>query len=756
MKEATIKDLAYLIKQAKDENQKQPIVFLGAGASRTGGIPLAGEIVKDILTKYSANPMVQKLAKKNKSYSELMECLTPFERNKLLKKYISEAKINVTHIYLAQLLSKRYVDYVLTVNFDNLMLRALALYNEFPPTYDMAILKDLTTTTFREKSIIYLHGQHHGLWLLNTKEELEKVRSVISPILNSIKDRPWIFIGYSGNDPIFNQIVNLGRFDKGLYWVTYNNNVPDKHVIKKLLSQPNTNAYLIEGYDSDTFMLKLNNALNLPQPEIIDKPFSSLRKLLSNIVDIEDRDQFSKVKQRLVIVKSEVDKAINQFEEYENIAESTNITYDNNHLKKQIINKIVNQNFDEKDINHLEQKVIKTNDPDLNSLLSGLYSDWGISLYKRDKNLYLQCISKYKKALEINPKDDLTLFNWGTILHDRAKQEKDPELYFESIDKYEAALDVNPDLDIAYNNWGTALSELSKLTNNKSLNLKSFEKYQKATELNSNDDSIFYNWGNALQELAKSEKDPNIFSESFQKFEQAIKINPNSPTTYNNWGLALCELATILKDDKVFQLSITKYKEAVELDYNYYVAYNNWGNTLSKFGDLMNDSKLYKKSIAKYKLATDLKKDYFYAYNNWGNALYKLAKLLISTENEPSEAIKLIEKSFEKYKTAIKFDPTNHTFYNNWGGSILELAQLKEDKKLFNESMNKLHKAIDLGGSPYNLSCFYASRGEKDEALSYLKASLKNNYIKSEFVLKDPDWELFYADADFQEIISAN
>jgi len=74
---------------------------------------------------------------------DVLEKFLPDQRNELLKKYIEKAKINVTHLYLAQLLVNKYVDYVLTVNFDNLMLRALALYNEFPSTYDMAILKEL-------------------------------------------------------------------------------------------------------------------------------------------------------------------------------------------------------------------------------------------------------------------------------------------------------------------------------------------------------------------------------------------------------------------------------------------------------------------------------------------------------------------------------------------------------------------------------------------------------------------------------------
>jgi len=188
MKNATIEELAYIIKQAKENNQPQPIFFLGAGASKTGNIPLARDIIKDILNKHRNAPAIQKLNEDEKSYSKLMECLQPYERDELLKGYIRNAKINVTHIYLAQLIINGFTDYVLTVNFDNLMLRALALFNEFPATYDMAILKDLTTTGFIIKSVVYLHGQHHGLWLLNTQEEMKKVKKTFNEAIEDDND----------------------------------------------------------------------------------------------------------------------------------------------------------------------------------------------------------------------------------------------------------------------------------------------------------------------------------------------------------------------------------------------------------------------------------------------------------------------------------------------------------------------------------------------------------------------------------------
>ena len=125
MNEIKIEELAYLLREAKDANQPQPIFFLGAGASVSGNIPLANEISEIIINKFKDSPFVKKINKDERNYAALMDCLLPYQRNDLLKSLIEEAKVNVTHIYLAQLIMNGFADYVLTVNFDNLMLRAL-------------------------------------------------------------------------------------------------------------------------------------------------------------------------------------------------------------------------------------------------------------------------------------------------------------------------------------------------------------------------------------------------------------------------------------------------------------------------------------------------------------------------------------------------------------------------------------------------------------------------------------------------------
>jgi len=92
METATIEQLAYDMKEAK-ANNRSPIFFLGAGASRTGGIPLANEIAETILAEHADNPRINKLTAEDKTYAKLMNCLDPNERNELLKGYVNDSKI---------------------------------------------------------------------------------------------------------------------------------------------------------------------------------------------------------------------------------------------------------------------------------------------------------------------------------------------------------------------------------------------------------------------------------------------------------------------------------------------------------------------------------------------------------------------------------------------------------------------------------------------------------------------------------------
>jgi tetratricopeptide (TPR) repeat protein len=585
MREKSISQLAYDLKQVKEQKSKA-IFFLGAGASVTGSIPLAKDIAKEILEKYADNPSIGDMPENERSYSKLMDCLQVRQRQLLLKNYIDNAKINVTHIYLAHLMAEGFVDYVLTVNFDNLMLRALALYNIFPPTYDMAILKDLTTTSLKKNSVVYLHGQHHGLWLLNTQEEMKKVREVVPCIFHSIKnERPWVFLGYSGEDPVFEHIKKLGRFDDGCYWVAYNNNDPGTNV-QEFLKEENRNASIIKGFDADAFMLKLNNALGLPHPAVLEKPFTMLKERILEIVDIDDKEQFKGVKERLEISKRWIDQSIDLFEEnkikeIEEVIEKQNIE----RLKKEIVAILSSEKFDEVSIAGVEDRALKYNNAELKQLIANIYFNWGFTLASiaeqkkgaEAEKLCLQAVQKCQKTIKINSDDYQAYYNWGVCLSYLAEQKEGAEaeiFYQQAFEKFQKAIEIKPDVHEAYYNWGIALGKLAEQKEDaevEKIYQQVFEKYQKTIEIKPDHHEAYNNWGIYLSKLAK-QKDGSeaeiFYQQAFEKFQKAIEIKPDHHEAYYNWGTCLGKLAK-QKDgseaEKLYQQVIEKCQKAYSL-----------------------------------------------------------------------------------------------------------------------------------------------------------------------------------------------
>lgn len=230
--------------------------------------------------------------------------------------------------------------------------------------------------------------------------------------------------------------------------MTYHENNPSENVIEKLLKE-DTHSFLIKGYDSDSFFLELTNKLALSQPEIIQTPFTSLKKSLENIVDIEDKKHFKHVKERLEISKRQVDTAIQQFEvgniKNQKVLEEE---IDRDLIKRQIIDRILDEEFGENDIQSLEDNVNVMGDDEINKLLAGLINNFGVKIYheaklKNNEELYRKSIEKYEKATTINPNNDLPFNNWGSAICELAKLKNDKTLFEEVIEKSHKAYELS-------------------------------------------------------------------------------------------------------------------------------------------------------------------------------------------------------------------------------------------------------------------------------------------------------------------------
>jgi Flp pilus assembly protein TadD len=644
MNKDSIEYLAYLLDKAKQDRKDNAIFFLGAGASVSAGIPLTHVIVRHIKLKFRKNPIIKQNT--SNDYYQLMGALTADERRDLFHYYVTRdnVKLNIANVYLAQLLKLGYVDYIVTVNFDDLILKACTLFNFLPPVYDISNIKTITTTDIRTNSVIYLHGQYFGQWLLNNEEELRKVEDEILGLFNTIKTRrTWVVVGYSGNDGIFEKIKALGSFSNDLFWVKKQfNPSDDKHVID-FLETPNVNAHRIEGYYADSFFLKLHAELNkldskLNAPDIFYKPFSFLKSMMQNVNDLNENDDLSKQTANLIeVCNNRISKAIDLFEK-ENTIET---------LEQNIINAIIKGEFNNEQAKEFEDEINANGYINVKEPLSWYFNYWGSALsnlarQKGDKSLFIASFEKYQKASELNPTGDSIYNNWGSALYDLAKQKGDESLFIASFEKYQKASELNPTDDSIYNNWGSALCNLAKQKGDESLFIASFEKYQKASELNPTDDSIYYNWGIALYDLAKQKGDESLFIASFEKYQKASELNPTDDSIYNNWGSALSDLAKQKGDESLFIASFEIYQKASELNPTDDSIYYNWGTALSDLAKQKGDEALLIRAVEILKRGVEL-----------GGEVYNLA-CLFAIRKDKNNALAYLEKSLINKEISIK------------------------------------------------------------------------------------------------------
>lgn len=532
MRITSIKKIAAHLRILKEQH-RSCILFLGAGASKSAGIPLAGELA-DILIEDS--PYKDLLCDCDvKDYPSLMAELTPNSRKTFLREYINNAKLNQTHLYAAALMKAGYIDTVVTVNFDPLMLQALSVLNIFPSVYDMAISREFIIGGIEYPAVVYLHGQSHGFWQLNTQDEmpmaLENIRNLFSDITSS---RSMIVVGYSGSDPVFNELAKIAKFEHGIFWVGYKDVEPLMKVKEELLDKHNKSPWLLGGFNSDEFFRELKNELKVPEPNIINKPFSHLKETVQIINDFEiDSLKLPWTSNTLKWINT----AIEGFElgkGFQAIASaSTDSIRIDNLIEK--LKEIINEGT-YNDVLGIEEVILQSNNGDAIRYLAYIYYSWALKLSKLAKKgeaeiLFQEVFQKYQKALKIKPDMHEAFLGWGDALVALAKIKQEITLFEEAFEKYSQSSEIEPNGYVIYLNWANALTEAAKLLNNdENLFNEAFKKYNSALIIKPDLFEGFVDWGNSLFDFAKSKGTKiEIFEEAFEKMYSAGKIKATNP-----------------------------------------------------------------------------------------------------------------------------------------------------------------------------------------------------------------------------------
>jgi Tfp pilus assembly protein PilF len=775
-----IDEIVDTLRSARDRGKPAHILF-GAGCSKAAGIPLASEIVAEIHNRYSG--YCHRLAEADQQkYGACMKLLSPNERRDLLAPYLAKASINWAHIALAQFMNEKFIERALTVNFDNLLARACGLLSLYPAIYDFASAPTSDVSLIVSPAIVHLHGQGHGVALLNTEEETRAHSAKIAPVLRQSMDHPLIVIGYSGaTDDVLRILREHYPGTEYLYWLSHSDD-PDAAV--RRVADDHGYFKCVGGVDADRFLIELAQNLRCWPPTICTNPIGHLLTELNPVSDYptvpgNEVDILSTVRTRLAELEKseqkreqttrEIERLLfeGHYEESVKVFEAipaglVNIDQRNLAVAALVLaggnlyheaRKLTDDGPAEDLFRQAEAKFEAALRIKLN-VHEALYN-WGTALIERAKrasdaataeDLFKQAEAKFEAALRIKPHDHEALNNWGTALIERAKRARDAttaeDLFKQAEAKYEAALQPKPDDHETLNNLGVTLIERAKRASdpvNAEELLKLAEaKFEVALRIKPRDRETLNNWGAALIDRAKRVNDVttavDLFKQAEAKYEAALQIRPDDHEVLYNWGVALIERAkrasSAATAEDLFKQAEAKFEAALRIKPNDHEALNNWGAALSerakRAGDATTAEDLFKQAEAKFEAALRLKPDKHESLNNWGAALSERAK----RAGDATTAENLFKQAEAKYEAALRIKPDDHEVLNNWGLALVEHAKRgiseQQSTDLLDAAETKLKMAEALGNTQtYNLACLYAVLGRVDECRTTLERTEK-------------------------------
>ena len=283
LKELTIEGCVKAIKRAGEADPDyRYTLFLGAGCSKSSGIPTADELVlkRWIPDQVSSGEDPIEWAKANidgfdlndpaASYGAIIEQCFPNSRVRQteIERICEGASPGFGYSVVAQLCAQNNTPFsvVLTTNFDDLVADAMFLYAESRPLIiHHAALAEYIRPTRSRPMVVKVHGDAR-LAPKNTALETEEIEQALrQQVKKLLDDRGLLFFGYAGaDDSVFNMLAELpsNALDLGVYWI--NEKLPAKPEFREWLEE--RQATWVRYTDFDEAMLHFYRAYNLAPP----------------------------------------------------------------------------------------------------------------------------------------------------------------------------------------------------------------------------------------------------------------------------------------------------------------------------------------------------------------------------------------------------------------------------------------------------------------------------------------------------------
>lgn len=577
-----VAEIAETMRRARDRDVAAH-VLIGAGCSKSAGIPVASELIKEARRKYHARCRDLPADAKN-LYGLCMSRLTANERRALINPHIDGARMNWAHIALAQMIKKGFVSRILSVNFDPLVSRACSLVGLHPAVYDFGAAPFEDLSRIVTLAVLYLHGQSYGFVVLNTDSETERHAQKLAPVLRDTLNRaPLLAIGYSGGaDGIFSTIQQEYAQREAFYWVDKNACPLEAEGFFK--KERHVHCRYISDADADSFLLLLARELNSWPPTVFEKPIDHLLDLIEPIIPFpvgddhvdllaEARRNLSRLRQEEARKPKKISlqtmRLIGSSADVAKLAPKTLVTEQK--LKKQDRVILASALFDE--ARKLHGQVENASRSKKITLL-------------RDVN------NKLRESIRLQPDFEaakVSLARTQSELGNRTRGKESLESLRDARKIFaKTAAKSHPG---TLNELGLVLLRLGMRTpgrNGIKLLERSIFNFERSSKLDRKSPSALHNSGVAYINIARRNSDKRAikFLEAARtKFEAAISINPRFPATRTAATLATIELgcraaghrATILLKQASKQLSQLSNRSADSA-----IEFAQWGRALAE------------------------------------------------------------------------------------------------------------------------------------------------------------------------------
>ncbi|ASF47640.1 SIR2 family protein [Methylovulum psychrotolerans] len=282
-------DIDYFLEKFKETNKCNDRKFcflLGAGASKTSGIPLADELVDKWLRclhtrhgKHKESNFDQWVAAEaaveldidgfdisRKAefyphvYAEIYGKDDPSMGQIEIQNIIKGKKPSIGYLLLADILTKTRHNMVVTTNFDNLVVDAFLSDRDYMEVHDQTLAHHVNNNA-KHPVIAKIHGDRLFKQIHNNPPTLgESWEAALKEIF---KSHYIIVIGYAGNDGGLLKILNAANIKKhngkeaqghGIFWMHQEDVVP-RAEIEKLVREAEGKFVKIKGFDEVLYQL---------------------------------------------------------------------------------------------------------------------------------------------------------------------------------------------------------------------------------------------------------------------------------------------------------------------------------------------------------------------------------------------------------------------------------------------------------------------------------------------------------------------